>query len=123
MRADLWTRTEAADDAVAAVEDLEAVVDLVGGFFWGAAYETDLGGLRPHAAAQPVAGDQPGARRDAGAGRGGGSFVAVSARPALRPFPGSSAYATAKAAVLAFVKTLDADYRTKGIRATRSCRA
>jgi NAD(P)-dependent dehydrogenase (short-subunit alcohol dehydrogenase family) len=49
--------------------------------------------------------------------RGGGSFVAVSARPALRPFPGSSAYATAKAAVLAFVQTLDADYRTKGIRA------
>jgi NAD(P)-dependent dehydrogenase (short-subunit alcohol dehydrogenase family) len=49
--------------------------------------------------------------------RGGGSFVAVSARPALRPFPGSSAYATAKAAVLAFVMTLDADYRTKGIRA------
>ena len=41
----------------------------------------------------------------------------MSARPALEPFPGSAAYSTAKAAVLAFVKPLNADYRTKGIRA------
>jgi NAD(P)-dependent dehydrogenase (short-subunit alcohol dehydrogenase family) len=43
--------------------------------------------------------------------------VAVSARPALRPFPGASGYVTSKAAVLAFVQALDADYRSKGIRA------
>jgi NAD(P)-dependent dehydrogenase (short-subunit alcohol dehydrogenase family) len=49
--------------------------------------------------------------------RGGGPFVAVSARPALRPFPGAAGYITAKAAVLAFVRALDADYRSKGIRA------
>jgi NAD(P)-dependent dehydrogenase (short-subunit alcohol dehydrogenase family) len=49
--------------------------------------------------------------------RGGGSFVAVSARPALKPFAGASAYVTAKAAVLAFVQAVDADYRQKGIRA------
>ena len=49
--------------------------------------------------------------------RGGGAFVAVSARPALKPFPGASGYVTSKAAVLAFVQALDADYRSKGIRA------
>jgi NAD(P)-dependent dehydrogenase (short-subunit alcohol dehydrogenase family) len=49
--------------------------------------------------------------------RGGGAFVAVSARAALRPFGGAAAYITAKAAVLAFVQALDADYRSQGIRA------
>jgi NAD(P)-dependent dehydrogenase (short-subunit alcohol dehydrogenase family) len=48
--------------------------------------------------------------------RGGGCFVAVSARTALRPYRGGAAYATAKAAVLAFVQALDADYRKDGIR-------
>ena len=49
--------------------------------------------------------------------RGGGAFVAVSARPALRPFAGASAYVTSKAAVLAFIQALDADYRSQGLRA------
>jgi NAD(P)-dependent dehydrogenase (short-subunit alcohol dehydrogenase family) len=49
--------------------------------------------------------------------RGGGAYVGVSARPALRPFPGAAAYVTSKAAVLAFVQALDADYRADGIRA------
>ena len=49
--------------------------------------------------------------------RGGGTFVAVSARPALRPFPGASAYIISKAAVLSFVLTLDAEYRQDNIRA------
>jgi NAD(P)-dependent dehydrogenase (short-subunit alcohol dehydrogenase family) len=49
--------------------------------------------------------------------RGGGAFIAVSARAALRPFAGAAAYVTAKAAVLAFVQALDADYRSKGVRA------
>jgi NAD(P)-dependent dehydrogenase (short-subunit alcohol dehydrogenase family) len=35
----------------------------------------------------------------------------------LRPFPGAAAYVTSKAAVLAFVQALDADYRADGIRA------
>ena len=43
--------------------------------------------------------------------------MGVSARPALRPFKGAAAYVTSKAAVLAFVQALDADYRAKGIRA------
>lgn len=119
VRADLVDPQGGADDAVAAVKDLEAVVDLVGGFFSGPpVHETSWEdfdrmlrlNLSPafnlaHAAMPRLL------------ERGGGSFVAVSARPALRPFPGSAAYATSKAAVLAFVKALDADYRTKGIRA------
>jgi NAD(P)-dependent dehydrogenase (short-subunit alcohol dehydrogenase family) len=49
--------------------------------------------------------------------RGGGAFVAVSARAALRPFAGAAAYIAGKAAVLAFVQALDAEYRAKGVRA------
>ena len=49
--------------------------------------------------------------------RGGGAFVAVSARPALRPFPGAAPYIVSKAAVLSFIQTLDAEYRQHGIRA------
>jgi NAD(P)-dependent dehydrogenase (short-subunit alcohol dehydrogenase family) len=48
--------------------------------------------------------------------RGGGAFVGVSARPALRPFAGAAGYITGKAAVLAFIQALDAEYRDDGIR-------
>jgi NAD(P)-dependent dehydrogenase (short-subunit alcohol dehydrogenase family) len=48
---------------------------------------------------------------------GGGALVCVSSRAALRPFPGAAGYITAKAAVLAFVDALDAEYRQDGIRA------
>ncbi|HEX8065394.1 MAG TPA: SDR family oxidoreductase [Thermoleophilaceae bacterium] len=47
---------------------------------------------------------------------GGGAYVGVSARPALQPFAGAAGYVTAKAAVLAFVRALDADYAKDGIR-------
>jgi NAD(P)-dependent dehydrogenase (short-subunit alcohol dehydrogenase family) len=118
IRADLLDPADA-EAAVAAVPGVEAVVDLVGGFASGPlVHETTLDefermlrlNLTPAfnlaRAAMPRLVE-----------RGGGSFVAVSARPALRPFPGASAYVTAKAAVLAFVQALDADYRQKGIRA------
>jgi NAD(P)-dependent dehydrogenase (short-subunit alcohol dehydrogenase family) len=49
--------------------------------------------------------------------QGGGAYVAVSARPALRPFAGAAPYIVSKAAVLSFVQTLDAEYRKDGIRA------
>jgi NAD(P)-dependent dehydrogenase (short-subunit alcohol dehydrogenase family) len=49
-------------------------------------------------------------------GAGGGSFVCVSARPALRPFGGAAGYVTAKAGVLAFIQVLDAEYRSEGVR-------
>ena len=47
----------------------------------------------------------------------GGAIVCVGARPALQPFSGGGAYAVSKAAVLALVRSLDADYRDDGIRA------
>ena len=49
--------------------------------------------------------------------RGGGSIVCVSSRAALQPFPGAAGYVTAKAAVLAFVAVLAAEYTGDGIRA------
>ncbi len=49
--------------------------------------------------------------------RGGGAFVAISAKAAERPFAGAAAYVSAKAAVLAFVRALDAEYRADGVRA------
>ena len=117
IEADLFD-ADAAEAAVAAVDDLEAVVDLVGGFRSGPrVHETDLddfeGVIRLNLtpaftlarAAMPRMIE-----------RGGGAFVGVSARPALRPFPGAAGYITAKAALLAFVRALDAEYRSHGIR-------
>jgi NAD(P)-dependent dehydrogenase (short-subunit alcohol dehydrogenase family) len=117
VEADLM-EPEGAEAAVAATRDLGAVVNLVGGFASGPrAHETDIEvyermlrlNLRPGfllaRAAIPRLLDA-----------GGGAYVGVSARPALRPFSGSAAYSTAKAAVLAFVMALDADYRADGIR-------
>jgi NAD(P)-dependent dehydrogenase (short-subunit alcohol dehydrogenase family) len=117
VEADLFD-ARAAEAAVAAVEDVEAVVDLVGGFSSGPrVHETELEdferlirlNLTPAftlaRAAMPRMIE-----------RGGGAFVGVSARPALRPFPGAAGYITAKAAVLAFIQALDAEYRGHGIR-------
>ena len=117
VRADLF-EPEGADGAVAAVDKLEAVVNLVGGFASGPkVHETEPDefdrlirlNLRPAfllaRAAMPRLAD-----------RGGGAFVGVSARAALRPFPGAAGYVTGKAALLAFVKALDAEYRADGVR-------
>ena len=117
VEADLFD-AGAAEAAVGAVAELEAVVDLVGGFSAGPrVHETDPQdferlirlNLTPAftlaRAAMPRMMD-----------RGGGAFVGVSARPALRPFPGAAGYITAKAAVLAFIQALDAEYRGHGIR-------
>jgi NAD(P)-dependent dehydrogenase (short-subunit alcohol dehydrogenase family) len=117
VRADLTEADEAAT-AVGAVDDLEAVVDLVGGFRSGPkVHESDPADLErmlrlnvtPAYLLARVAMPRL-------AERGGGAFVAVSARAALRPFAGAAAYATAKAAVLALVQALDAEYRGDGVR-------
>jgi NAD(P)-dependent dehydrogenase (short-subunit alcohol dehydrogenase family) len=119
VRADLADPQGGAGDAVAAVDDLEAVVDLVGGFFSGPlAHETawdDFDRMLRLNLSPAI--NLAGVAMPRMLERGGGSFVAVSARPALKPFAGAAAYVTAKAAVLAFVQALDADYRSKGIRA------
>lgn len=108
-----------AEEAVAAVGELEAVVDLVGGYSsTGRVHETawedfdQLLRLNLSPAFNLARVALPRLLE-----RGGGAFVAVSARAALRPFGGAAAYVTAKAAVLAFVQALDADYRSEGIRA------
>jgi NAD(P)-dependent dehydrogenase (short-subunit alcohol dehydrogenase family) len=46
----------------------------------------------------------------------GGAIVCVSSRAALRPFPGAAGYIVGKAAVLAFVDALAAEYREDAIR-------
>lgn len=50
-------------------------------------------------------------------GADGGTVVCVSSRAALRPFAGAAGYVMAKAAVLAFVRALDVEYRGDGVRA------
>jgi NAD(P)-dependent dehydrogenase (short-subunit alcohol dehydrogenase family) len=117
VKADLM-EAEGAAGAVAAMDDLEAVVNLVGGFASAPpVHETDPEdfdrmirlNLRPAfmlaRAAMPALTD-----------RGGGAFVCVSARAALRPFAGAAGYVTGKAAVLGFVGALDAEYRDRGVR-------
>jgi NAD(P)-dependent dehydrogenase (short-subunit alcohol dehydrogenase family) len=117
VKADL-TNADGAAEAVGSVGDLEAVVDLVGGFKAGAkVHEADPSDLDKMLtlnvktlyllarAAMPVLAE-----------RGGGAFVAVSARAAIRPFPGAAAYIASKAAVLALVKALDAEYKGSGVR-------
>jgi NAD(P)-dependent dehydrogenase (short-subunit alcohol dehydrogenase family) len=117
LQADLLDAGGAAA-AVEAVDGLEAVVNLVGGFSDGPkAHETEprdfmrmielnvLPAFLLARAAMPVLSE-----RDSAA------FVAVSARAALRPFPGAAGYITGKAAVLALVQALDAEYRSAGVR-------
>ncbi|MDQ3935192.1 MAG: SDR family NAD(P)-dependent oxidoreductase [Actinomycetota bacterium] len=118
VEADLMTM-EGAEAAVEATPGIGAVVNLVGGFASGPlAHETHPDefermfrlNVRPGCclvcAAIPHLLEA-----------GGGAYVGVSARPALKPFAGAATYVTAKAAVLAFVQALDADYRQQGIRA------
>jgi NAD(P)-dependent dehydrogenase (short-subunit alcohol dehydrogenase family) len=49
--------------------------------------------------------------------RGAGAIVCVSTRAALRPFAGAAGYISSKAAVLAFVDALAAEYTADGVRA------
>jgi NAD(P)-dependent dehydrogenase (short-subunit alcohol dehydrogenase family) len=117
VQADLFDAA-ATDAAVASVDDLEAVVNLVGGYAEGPrVHETDPDdferllrlNVRPAfllaRAAMPRLTE-----------RGGGAFVGVSARAALRPFPGAAGYIAAKAALLALIQALDAEYKHEGVR-------
>ncbi|MBA2506386.1 MAG: SDR family oxidoreductase, partial [Thermoleophilaceae bacterium] len=118
VRADLMDADEV-EGVVDTVEDLGAVVNLVGGFMAGSkVHETSVEdwdriltlNLRPGfllaRAAMPRLVEA-----------GGGAYVGVSARPALKPFAGAAAYVTSKAAVIAFIQALDADYSADGVRA------
>jgi len=119
VRADLMDPAGGAAEAVASVDDLEAVVDLVGGFSSGRlVHETSWDDfermLRLNLAPAFNLAHEAMPRL---VERGGGAFVAVSARAALRPFSGAAGYITAKAAVIAFIQALDAEYRKQGVRA------
>ncbi len=121
-RADLFDAASAAAVVATAAGDagapLRAVVNLVGGFAAGERvhatpiedFESQLRlNLRPTylvcQAALPHLLEG-----------GGGAIVCVSSRAALRPFPGAAGYIVGKAAVLAFVDALAAEYRQDAIR-------
>jgi NAD(P)-dependent dehydrogenase (short-subunit alcohol dehydrogenase family) len=117
VQADLFD-PEAVQKAVDSTDGLEAVVNLVGGYAEGPrVHETDPDqfdglmrlnvkpGFLLARAAMPRLIE-----------RGGGAFVGVSARAALRPFPGAAGYIASKAAVLAFIQALDAEYKHNGVR-------
>ena len=117
IQADLFDPAQV-ETAVTAVRDLEAVVNLVGGFSSGPrVHETDpedfermvrlnvMPGFLLARAAMPHM-----------IKRGAGAFVGVSARPALRPFSGAAGYISSKAAVLALIQALDAEFKNDGIR-------
>lgn len=111
--------TAAAAEAVGRVDELEAVVNLVGGFSMGPKVEgVELEDFERMLTLNLVpAFNLARAAMPAMAARGSGAFVCVSARAALQPFPGASGYITAKAAVLAFTRVLDAEYAGAGVRA------
>ena len=117
IEADLFDAA-ATEAAIAAVDDLEAVVNLVGGYSIGPhVHETEPAeferlmrlNVTPSfllaRAAMPVLVE-----------RGGGSFVGVGSRAALRPFPGAAGYVVSKAALLALIEALDSEYRRHGVR-------
>jgi NAD(P)-dependent dehydrogenase (short-subunit alcohol dehydrogenase family) len=118
VRADLFDPDAVAGAVQAAGPSLRAAVNLVGGFAeHGRVHETPIEtfeeqlrlNLRPTylvcAAVLPVL-----------LQAGGGAIVCVSSRAARRPFPGAAGYVVSKAAVLALVDALDAEYRKDRIR-------
>jgi NAD(P)-dependent dehydrogenase (short-subunit alcohol dehydrogenase family) len=118
VQADLTDPDSAANVVATAGDDLRALVNLVGGFAMGdRVHETPIDefekqlrlNLRPTylmcAAAIPRM-----------LAAGGGAIVCVSSRAAVRPFSGAAGYIVAKAAVLAFVDALHAEYRDDHIR-------
>lgn len=122
LHADLFDPDSAAAVAQAAAGDpnapLKAVVNLVGGFAMGGrVHETPVEdferqlrlNLRPTYLTSQAALPHLIAS-------GGGAIVCVSSRAALRPFPGAAGYITAKAAVLAFVDAMAAEYKPDNVR-------
>ena len=118
VEADL-TDPAAAERAVAAAGDLAAVITTVGGYAGGRRVHED----GPATLERMLRLNLVTAFNVARAGlpplleRGGGAFVAVAARAALRPGAGAAAYAASKAGVVALVQALDAEYRRDGVRA------
>lgn len=118
VKADLFDPAAASEVIDRARGRLGAVVNLVGGFSApGRVHETPIEdfesqfklNLRPtyllcHAGIPRML-------------EHGGSIVCVSTRAAVRPFSGAAGYIASKAAVLAFVDALAAEYTADGVRA------
>ena len=105
-------------EAVAAVDELEAVVNLVGGFAMGPKVgDSELEDFEKMLRLNLVpAFNLARAAMPRLAAAGGGAFVCVGAKAALAPFSGAAGYVNAKAGVITFVKALDAEYRDAGVR-------
>jgi NAD(P)-dependent dehydrogenase (short-subunit alcohol dehydrogenase family) len=117
VHADLFDPEAVSNVIDEATGELAAVINLVGGFAAdGRVHETPIEdfeqqfklNLRPTylmcQAALPRLLD------------GGGAIVCVSTRAAVRPFSGAAGYISSKAAVLAFVDALAAEYTDDGVR-------
>jgi NAD(P)-dependent dehydrogenase (short-subunit alcohol dehydrogenase family) len=122
VQADLFDVASVRDCATVAASDvdnpLRAVVNLVGGFAMGGrvhetAVEEFEDQLRLNLRATYLVCQQtlPHLTK-----AGGGTIVCMSSRAALHPFPGAAGYITSKAAVLALVSALDAEYADAGVR-------
>jgi NAD(P)-dependent dehydrogenase (short-subunit alcohol dehydrogenase family) len=118
VQADLFDAAAVARAVQTAGPSLRALVNLVGGFaIHERLHETPVEtfeeqlrlNLRPAylacGAALPIMLEA-----------GGGAIVCVSSRAARRPFAGAAGYIVAKAAVLALVDALDAEYRKDHVR-------
>lgn len=118
VQADLFDPDAVAGVVAAAGPSLRAAVNLVGGFaIHDRVHETPIEtfeeqlrlNLRPtylvSAAVIPTLLEA-----------GGGAIVCVSSRAARQPFPGAAGYIVSKAAVLALVAALDAEYREDRVR-------
>jgi NAD(P)-dependent dehydrogenase (short-subunit alcohol dehydrogenase family) len=119
VQADLFKPADANRAVGAAGEPVAALVNLVGGFSApGRVHEAPIEdferqfllNLRPAyllcQAALPAM-----------IAAGAGSIVCVSSRAAVHPFSGAAGYIASKAAVLAFVDALAAEYTADGVRA------
>lgn len=115
LEADLFDQGAVERAVAQAGDELQAVVNLVGGFAQGGrVHETPIDeferqftlNLRPTYLVTAAA--IPRMRS--------GTVVCVGTRAALRPFPGAAGYVASKAALLALVRALDTEYRDDGIR-------
>ena len=118
LEADLFDADQVANVVATAGAGTRAVVNLVGGFAVGdRIHETPVEdfdaqlrlNLRPTYLVTAAALPHMLTARD-------GAIVCVSTRAALRPFAGAAGYITSKAAVLAFVAALAAEYTADGVR-------
>lgn len=118
VEADLFDAEAVARMAALAGPATRAVVNLVGGFHAGGRlHESPVSDLRAQLRLNvETAWIATAAALPAMLAAGEGAVVCVSSRTALRPFPGGAAYAVSKAAVLALVDALDAEYGKDGIR-------